>query len=131
MAHSASLASPMPPRPALLSGERVNRRTAPANRPVGGAVQAHSAASPGRASAAGTRLRPRGKRSYPAVRHPVYTPGAPRTTPGGTLMDLDAVLARIKREDVIDLALALGNVDSPHGQEGPVGDFIENWLASN
>jgi acetylornithine deacetylase/succinyl-diaminopimelate desuccinylase-like protein len=46
-------------------------------------------------------------------------------------MEIDAVLARIKREDVIDLALALGNVDSPHGQEGEVGNFIESWLASN
>jgi len=46
-------------------------------------------------------------------------------------MDRDAVLARIDRDEVIQLALALGNIDSPHGQEGPVADFLCEWLAGH
>jgi acetylornithine deacetylase/succinyl-diaminopimelate desuccinylase-like protein len=43
----------------------------------------------------------------------------------------DEVLARIDPKEVVDLALALGNIDSPTGSEGPAGEFVFQWLASN
>jgi len=43
----------------------------------------------------------------------------------------DDVVARIDPQEVIDLALALGNVDSPTGSEGPAGQHVFDWLASN
>ncbi len=44
-------------------------------------------------------------------------------------MRSDDVLARIDPKEVVDLALALGNIDSPTGSEGPAGEFVLNWLA--
>jgi acetylornithine deacetylase/succinyl-diaminopimelate desuccinylase-like protein len=41
------------------------------------------------------------------------------------------VVARIDPQEVVDLALALGNIDSPTGSEGPAGQFVFDWLASN
>jgi acetylornithine deacetylase/succinyl-diaminopimelate desuccinylase-like protein len=41
------------------------------------------------------------------------------------------VLARIDRQEVVDLALALGNIDSPTGSEGAAGQFVYEWLTSN
>src|SRR5688572_29096313 len=46
-------------------------------------------------------------------------------------MSPDDVLARIDPQEVIDLALALGNIDSPTGSEGPAGQFVYDWLARN
>lgn len=46
-------------------------------------------------------------------------------------MTPDDVLARIDPQEVVDLALALGNVDSPTGSEGPAGQFVYDWLAAN
>ncbi len=46
-------------------------------------------------------------------------------------MDRDAVLARIDRDEVVQLALALGNIDSPRGHEGGVADFLCDWLQKN
>lgn len=43
----------------------------------------------------------------------------------------DDVLARIDPQEVIDLALALGNIDSPTGSEGPAGQFVYDWLAEH
>jgi len=43
----------------------------------------------------------------------------------------DDVLARIDPKEVVDLALALGNIDSPTGSEGPAGEFVYQWLAGN
>ncbi|HXG40257.1 MAG TPA: hypothetical protein VNJ28_04875, partial [Candidatus Limnocylindrales bacterium] len=43
-------------------------------------------------------------------------------------MTPDDVVARIDPREVIDLALALGNVDSPTGSEGPAGEFVYDWL---
>ena len=43
----------------------------------------------------------------------------------------DDVLARIDPKEVVDLALALGNIDSPTGSEGPAGEFVFQWLAGN
>src|SRR5918992_1252313 len=46
-------------------------------------------------------------------------------------MHPDDVIARIDRQEVVDLALALGNIDSPTGSEGPAGEFVYRWLIEN
>jgi acetylornithine deacetylase/succinyl-diaminopimelate desuccinylase-like protein len=46
-------------------------------------------------------------------------------------MRSDEVLARIDPKEVVDLALALGNIDSPTGSEGAAGQFVFDWLARN
>ncbi len=46
-------------------------------------------------------------------------------------MTPDDVVARIDPREVIDLALALGNIDSPTGSEGPAGAFVFDWLRAN
>jgi acetylornithine deacetylase/succinyl-diaminopimelate desuccinylase-like protein len=38
------------------------------------------------------------------------------------------VLDRIDREELVELALALGNIDSPPGEEKPVSDYVYAWL---
>ncbi|MGH2449990.1 MAG: M20/M25/M40 family metallo-hydrolase [Candidatus Limnocylindria bacterium] len=43
----------------------------------------------------------------------------------------DDVVALIDPQEVVDLALALGNIDSPTGSEGPAGQFVYDWLARN
>jgi acetylornithine deacetylase/succinyl-diaminopimelate desuccinylase-like protein len=43
-------------------------------------------------------------------------------------MTPDDVVARIDPQEVVDLALALGNIDSPTGSEGPAGEFVFDWL---
>jgi acetylornithine deacetylase/succinyl-diaminopimelate desuccinylase-like protein len=40
----------------------------------------------------------------------------------------DDVVARIDPAEVVDLALTLGNIDSPTGAEGPAGQFVFDWL---
>src|SRR5438034_763227 len=44
---------------------------------------------------------------------------------------VEDVLAKMDPQEVIDLALALGNIDSPTGSEGPAGQFVFDWLAKN
>ncbi len=44
------------------------------------------------------------------------------------LSNVDLVLSQIDREELVNLALALGNIDSPPGQEKEVGEFVEAWL---
>ena len=46
-------------------------------------------------------------------------------------MTPDDVVARIDPQEVVDLALALGNIDSPTGSEGPAGQFVFDWLERN
>src|SRR5437660_4854077 len=46
-------------------------------------------------------------------------------------VSVDEVLARIDPKEVVDLALALGNIDSPSGSEGPAGQFVYDWLERN
>ena len=46
-------------------------------------------------------------------------------------MTPDEVVARIDRDEVVDLALALGNIDSPTGSEGPAGQFVFDWLTEH
>ena len=41
------------------------------------------------------------------------------------------VVARIDRQEVVDLALALGNIDSPTGSEGVAGQFVYDWFVRN
>jgi acetylornithine deacetylase/succinyl-diaminopimelate desuccinylase-like protein len=40
----------------------------------------------------------------------------------------EAVLNRINRDEVLALALALGNIESPTGYEGPACDFVYDWM---
>lgn len=49
----------------------------------------------------------------------------------GQAADVEAVLGRIDPQEVVDLALALGNIDSPTGAEGEAGEFVFGWLADN
>jgi acetylornithine deacetylase/succinyl-diaminopimelate desuccinylase-like protein len=43
----------------------------------------------------------------------------------------DDVVRRIDPNEVVELALALGNIDSPTGSEGPAGEFVYDWLDRN
>lgn len=43
-------------------------------------------------------------------------------------MDFEKVQGFIKKQDVIDLALALGNIQSPPGGERAAGQFVYEWL---
>ena len=43
----------------------------------------------------------------------------------------DEVVATIDPTEVVELALALGNIDSPTGSEGPAGQYVFDWLAGN
>jgi acetylornithine deacetylase/succinyl-diaminopimelate desuccinylase-like protein len=44
---------------------------------------------------------------------------------------VEAVLAHISRAEVVDLALALGQINSPPGGEGPAGEYVYAWLCRN
>ena len=46
-------------------------------------------------------------------------------------MNPEEVVERIDPQEVVDLALALGNIDSPTGSEGAAGQFVHDWLAEN
>ncbi len=39
-----------------------------------------------------------------------------------------AVLDRIDVDELVKVALDLGNIDSPTGSEGPVGEYVYDWL---
>jgi len=41
----------------------------------------------------------------------------------------DAVLALIDEDSVAELALALGGIDSPAGEEGAAADYVHAWMA--
>ena len=41
---------------------------------------------------------------------------------------LQAALARIDEDELVSLALDLGNIDSPTGEEGAVSDYVFDWL---
>jgi acetylornithine deacetylase/succinyl-diaminopimelate desuccinylase-like protein len=43
----------------------------------------------------------------------------------------DDVVRSIDPNEVVDLALALGNTDSPTGSEGPAGQLVYDWLERN
>ena len=46
-------------------------------------------------------------------------------------MTPDDVVSRIDPAEVVELALALGNIDSPTGSEGPAAEFVHAWLTEN
>jgi acetylornithine deacetylase/succinyl-diaminopimelate desuccinylase-like protein len=43
-------------------------------------------------------------------------------------MSPEDVIRRIDRKELIELALALGNIDSPTGSEGTAGQYVYDWL---
>ena len=45
-------------------------------------------------------------------------------------MDIDPqiVFAKIDTDELVKVALDLGNIDSPTGREGPVADYVQDWL---
>jgi acetylornithine deacetylase/succinyl-diaminopimelate desuccinylase-like protein len=45
--------------------------------------------------------------------------------------DEKKVLESIRRDELVRLALDLGNINSPPGREGPVADYVEDWLKRN
>ena len=45
----------------------------------------------------------------------------------GTSDVLDRVFAQIDEEELVELALALGNLDSPTGEEGAASDHVFDW----
>jgi hypothetical protein len=46
-------------------------------------------------------------------------------------MTPDDVIKRVDRQEVINLALALGNIDSPTGSEGVACHYVYDWLSQN
>ncbi|MBI4526008.1 MAG: M20/M25/M40 family metallo-hydrolase [Deltaproteobacteria bacterium] len=42
--------------------------------------------------------------------------------------EISKVVERLRQDDVLDLALTLGNIDSPAGREREAGEFIFSWL---
>ena len=46
-------------------------------------------------------------------------------------MNTDAVLASIDKNELVDLALHLGNILGPTGNEGAVGEAVYDWLKEN
>jgi acetylornithine deacetylase/succinyl-diaminopimelate desuccinylase-like protein len=40
----------------------------------------------------------------------------------------ERVLAHIDVDELVKVALGLGNIDSPTGSEGPVGEYVYDWL---
>jgi acetylornithine deacetylase/succinyl-diaminopimelate desuccinylase-like protein len=48
-----------------------------------------------------------------------------------TAVEVDQVLARIDRDELITLALELGNIDSPPGAEKAASDYVYGWLLDN
>ena len=46
-------------------------------------------------------------------------------------MNADDVVASINPQEVVDLALALGNIESGTGLEGEAGQYVYDWLGAN
>jgi acetylornithine deacetylase/succinyl-diaminopimelate desuccinylase-like protein len=47
----------------------------------------------------------------------------------GLSRDAEKIIGKVRKDEVVDLALALCNIDSPVGHEGEVLQFIHDWLA--
>jgi acetylornithine deacetylase/succinyl-diaminopimelate desuccinylase-like protein len=47
------------------------------------------------------------------------------------LNDLDRIFSSIDEEEIIKLALDMGNIYSPHGEEGAAADYVFNWMREN
>ena len=43
----------------------------------------------------------------------------------------ERVLKFIKEKEVVDLAVAMGNITAPTGYEQPMADFVLQWLKAN
>lgn len=43
--------------------------------------------------------------------------------------DAQRVLDHLDVDELVKVALDLGNIDSPTGSEGPVGDYVHDWLS--
>ena len=43
-------------------------------------------------------------------------------------IDPKTVLARIDADELVKVTLDLANFDSPTGCEGPVADYVHDWL---
>jgi len=43
--------------------------------------------------------------------------------------DAQRVLDHIDVDELVKVALDLGNIDSPTGSEGPVGEYVFDWLS--
>ncbi len=43
-------------------------------------------------------------------------------------IDSQKVFAKIDTDELVKVALDLGNIDSPTGREGPVADYVHDWL---
>jgi acetylornithine deacetylase/succinyl-diaminopimelate desuccinylase-like protein len=46
-------------------------------------------------------------------------------------MNVDAVVASIDRKELTELSLKLGNIQSPTGTEGAMGEAVYEWLVTN
>lgn len=44
------------------------------------------------------------------------------------MSDLQAIFEKIDADELIKVALDLANIDSPTGREGPVADYVSDWL---
>jgi acetylornithine deacetylase/succinyl-diaminopimelate desuccinylase-like protein len=44
------------------------------------------------------------------------------------MSDIQAVFDKIDTDELIKVALDLANIDSPTGREGPVADYVSDWL---
>jgi len=42
--------------------------------------------------------------------------------------DVEKVITSIKKEELVQLALDLGNINSPPGREGEVAKYVEDWF---
>jgi len=43
----------------------------------------------------------------------------------------ESILAQISREELVDLALTMGNIYSPTGHEGEMAAFVHGWMGKN
>ncbi|HEY0567203.1 MAG TPA: M20/M25/M40 family metallo-hydrolase [Xanthobacteraceae bacterium] len=43
-------------------------------------------------------------------------------------IDVEKVFGRIDVDELVKVALDLANIDSPTGREGPVADYVQDWL---
>ena len=47
------------------------------------------------------------------------------------LSESESILALIDQQELIDLTLALGQINSPPGSEAEIADYVVDWLAQN
>jgi acetylornithine deacetylase/succinyl-diaminopimelate desuccinylase-like protein len=49
----------------------------------------------------------------------------------GSTTEQDAVLKLIDEQELVELAVAMGNIKAPSGYEQPMADFVLQWLKAN